>query len=318
MRGILSCSRKRLRRRRIERPELEGNNGESGSGDAPGGAAGAAGPLASAAGAGALAGCAVPGASGTGPGGGQSQGARHPASADPHRVGPGQVLAAAQGGLRSHRAPRHAGGGGHRRGSPEYVTKLLVLHSGGGLGDAARGTSRAGYTKALASKNVFAAVEPLARADKLNLGEYYPRALAESTHNGKLVALPHITEPGRAGLIWNRASSPAPRRRTRPRPGVIPTPCATRRPASAGAPATPARCSASTARTATWSSCPFCAPSGATSWLRTVRAASWSPRKPCAAVQWQHDMIRRLGAVARPARRPASTPARWRCSRPTP
>jgi multiple sugar transport system substrate-binding protein len=87
----------------------------------------------------------------------------------------------------------------------EYVTKLLVLQSGGGIGDAAWGTTRAGYIKFLSSKGVFRPVEPLAKADKLNLAEYYPRALEDITHQGKLMALPHITEPGRAGLIWNKS-----------------------------------------------------------------------------------------------------------------
>jgi len=87
----------------------------------------------------------------------------------------------------------------------EYVTKLLVLHSGGGLGDAAWGTTRAGYIKFLASRNVFAPVEPLAKTDKFALGEYYPRVLEDITHNGKLMALPHISEPGRAGMVWNKS-----------------------------------------------------------------------------------------------------------------
>src|SRR5688500_2729801 len=86
----------------------------------------------------------------------------------------------------------------------EYVTKLLVLHSGGGVGDAAWGTTRAAYIKSLSSKGVFAPIEPLAKADKFALNEYYPKTLEEITHNGKLMALPHITEPGRGGLIWNR------------------------------------------------------------------------------------------------------------------
>jgi multiple sugar transport system substrate-binding protein len=86
----------------------------------------------------------------------------------------------------------------------EYVTKLLGLHSGGGVGDAAWGTTRAGYIKYLGSKGVFQPVEPLAKADKFALTDYYPRALEDITHNGKLQALPHITEPGRGGLIWNK------------------------------------------------------------------------------------------------------------------
>ena len=86
----------------------------------------------------------------------------------------------------------------------EYVTKLLVLHSGGGVGDAAWGTTRAAYIKSLSSKGVFAPIEPLAKADKFALTEYYPKTLEEITHNGKLMALPHIAEPGRGGLIWNR------------------------------------------------------------------------------------------------------------------
>jgi multiple sugar transport system substrate-binding protein len=86
----------------------------------------------------------------------------------------------------------------------EYVTKLLVLQSAGGIGDAAWGTSRAGYIKYLSSKGVFAPIEPLAKADKFALSEYYPRALEDISFKGKLMALPHITEPGRGGLIWNK------------------------------------------------------------------------------------------------------------------
>lgn len=87
---------------------------------------------------------------------------------------------------------------------PEFITKLLVAHSGGDLGDAAWATSRAGYTKQLASKGVFAQIEPLARADKFALTDYYPNALAEASWEGKLWSLPHITEPGQIGLMWNR------------------------------------------------------------------------------------------------------------------
>ena len=72
----------------------------------------------------------------------------------------------------------------------EYVTKLLVLQSGGGIGDAAWGTTRAGYIKFLGSKGVFKPVEPIAKADKFNLSEYYPRALEDITYQGKL-ASPH-------------------------------------------------------------------------------------------------------------------------------
>ncbi|MDQ3700610.1 MAG: extracellular solute-binding protein [Chloroflexota bacterium] len=87
----------------------------------------------------------------------------------------------------------------------EYVTKLLVLQSGGGIGDAAWGTTRAGYIKFLSSKSVFVPIEALVKADKLALNEYYAKALEENTYNGKLMALPHITEPGRGGLIWNKS-----------------------------------------------------------------------------------------------------------------
>ncbi len=88
---------------------------------------------------------------------------------------------------------------------PEYITKLLVVHAAGDLGDAAWATSRAGYTKQLASKGVFQPVEPLAKGDKFALTDYYPNALAEATWEGKLMSLPHITEPGRVGLMWNKS-----------------------------------------------------------------------------------------------------------------
>src|SRR5687767_11317613 len=47
----------------------------------------------------------------------------------------------------------------------EYATKLLVVHSGGELGDAAWGTSRGGLIRYFGTKNVFALIEPLAKAD---------------------------------------------------------------------------------------------------------------------------------------------------------
>lgn len=87
---------------------------------------------------------------------------------------------------------------------PEYITKLLVVQSAGEIGDAAWGTSRAGYTKQLAAKGVFAPLEPLAKADRFALSDYYPNALAEATWEGKLYSLPHITEPGQVGLMWNK------------------------------------------------------------------------------------------------------------------
>lgn len=87
---------------------------------------------------------------------------------------------------------------------PEYITKLLVVQSAGEIGDAAWGTSRAGYTKQLAAKGVFAPLEPLAKADRFALTDYYPNALAEATWQGRLYSLPHITEPGQVGLMWNK------------------------------------------------------------------------------------------------------------------
>lgn len=57
----------------------------------------------------------------------------------------------------------------------------------------------------MSSKNVFVPIEALVKADKLALDEYYAKALEENTYNGKLMALPHITEPGRGGLIWNKS-----------------------------------------------------------------------------------------------------------------
>lgn len=88
---------------------------------------------------------------------------------------------------------------------PEYITKVLVVNSAGDLGDAAWATSRAGYLKQLASKNIFQALEPLAKADKFALTDYYQNALNEATWEGKLYSLPHITEPGQVGLMWNRS-----------------------------------------------------------------------------------------------------------------
>lgn len=79
-----------------------------------------------------------------------------------------------------------------------------MVHSAGELGDAAWGTSRAGYTKFLAAKGAFAPVEPLAKADKLALTDYYPNALEGGMWQGKLWALPHLTEPGWAALHWNK------------------------------------------------------------------------------------------------------------------
>ena len=87
----------------------------------------------------------------------------------------------------------------------EYVTKLLVVHAGGDLGDAAWGTSRGGFIRFLGTKNVFSLVEPLAKADKYPLTDFYPAALNEATYQGKLYALPHITEPGKLGVLYNRA-----------------------------------------------------------------------------------------------------------------
>jgi multiple sugar transport system substrate-binding protein len=86
----------------------------------------------------------------------------------------------------------------------QYATKVLVAHSAGELGDAAWSTSRAGYAKQLAARGVFAPLEPLARAERFALNEYYPNALGEATWDGKLYSLPHITEPGQVGLMWNK------------------------------------------------------------------------------------------------------------------
>ena len=88
---------------------------------------------------------------------------------------------------------------------PEYITKVLVVNSAGELGDAAWATSRSGYLKQLASKSIFQAVEPLAKADRFALTDYYQNALNEATWEGKLFSLPHITEPGQVGLMWNRS-----------------------------------------------------------------------------------------------------------------
>jgi multiple sugar transport system substrate-binding protein len=157
--------------------------------------------------AGALAGCSAPGAPGAG-GDAAGQKAREPVTLRIHTRGGGDGLDT----YMNSRSGDFQALLPHVRLEVEvlapnpvdYTTKILVAHSAGELGDAAWSTSRAGYTKQLASKGVFASLEPLARADKHALTEYYPNALGEARWNGSLWALPYITEPGQIGLMWNK------------------------------------------------------------------------------------------------------------------
>ncbi len=40
-------------------------------------------------------------------------------------------------------------------------------------------------------------------AERFDIGQYYPNCIAEAQYDGKIMATPHISEPGQIGLMLN-------------------------------------------------------------------------------------------------------------------
>jgi ABC-type glycerol-3-phosphate transport system substrate-binding protein len=50
---------------------------------------------------------------------------------------------------------------------------------------------------------IFRPLDPFVQAERFDVGQYYPYCITEATYEGKLMALPHISEPGQVGLVMN-------------------------------------------------------------------------------------------------------------------
>ncbi|MBC7337269.1 MAG: extracellular solute-binding protein, partial [Clostridia bacterium] len=88
-------------------------------------------------------------------------------------------------------------------GALEYASKVLVLHAGGQIGDALWSASRVGFNRRFMAVGIFAPLDPFVEAEHFDVGQYYPYCIEEATYEGKLMALPHISEPGQVGLVLN-------------------------------------------------------------------------------------------------------------------
>jgi multiple sugar transport system substrate-binding protein len=85
----------------------------------------------------------------------------------------------------------------------EYFDKIQTLVAGDSLGDVIWGASATGLGHLWAHSGVVRFVDDLVRAEKFDLGAYYPSAIEGSRFEGKLYGLPYKLQPGPMGLYYN-------------------------------------------------------------------------------------------------------------------
>ena len=88
-------------------------------------------------------------------------------------------------------------------GALAYASKVLVLYAGGQVGDALWSASRVGFNRRFMAVGIFAPLDPHMEAEHFDIEQYYDYCIDEATYDGKVMALPHISEPGNIGLMMN-------------------------------------------------------------------------------------------------------------------
>jgi ABC-type glycerol-3-phosphate transport system substrate-binding protein len=85
----------------------------------------------------------------------------------------------------------------------EYYEKLKVLLASDSVGDVMWGASSTGQGNLFAHTGVIRFVDDLVRAEKFDLGAYYPSAVEGVRFEGKVYALPYKLQPGPMGIYYN-------------------------------------------------------------------------------------------------------------------
>jgi multiple sugar transport system substrate-binding protein len=88
--------------------------------------------------------------------------------------------------------------------SSDYWTKMLTLHASDQLGDLAYGWNSQGHLASWAYKGLARALDDLVKADKYDLGQFYPGAIEADRWEGRLWALPTVGHPGEVTLFYNQ------------------------------------------------------------------------------------------------------------------
>lgn len=87
-------------------------------------------------------------------------------------------------------------------GEPDYWVKVVTGHLGKDLSDVVW-ASNGGFS-ALASRGVFTALDPLAKAEKYDFSDYVTAGLDSLRWDAKLMGLPWGGHPGYGGLLYNQ------------------------------------------------------------------------------------------------------------------
>ena len=83
----------------------------------------------------------------------------------------------------------------------QYFTKLQTLIAGGTAGDVWYSLHR--NTPRFVQNKVIMPLDDLVAAEKFDLSQYYPSAIAASKRDGQLYALPFKVHPGPAAMFYN-------------------------------------------------------------------------------------------------------------------
>ncbi len=87
--------------------------------------------------------------------------------------------------------------------TPDYWTKVLTLLASDQLPDLVWAWSPEGRLAAYANAGVFRPLDDVVRADKYDLGQFYPGAMEADRWEGKLWGLPTVAHPGEVSLYYN-------------------------------------------------------------------------------------------------------------------
>ncbi len=85
----------------------------------------------------------------------------------------------------------------------EYYEKVKILLAGNSIGDVLWGASSTGQGNLWAHSGVIRFVDDLVRAEKFDLGAYYPSAIEGVKFEGKVYGLPYKLQPGPMGIYYN-------------------------------------------------------------------------------------------------------------------
>jgi multiple sugar transport system substrate-binding protein len=86
----------------------------------------------------------------------------------------------------------------------EYHAKIRAMHNTGEIGDLAWTWATSGQLPELGHLGLWQPVDEMVKADKLDLGAYYPSAIAGLKYQNKLLGLPFHAHPGFSQFIYNK------------------------------------------------------------------------------------------------------------------